>query len=75
MYRYKTKNGENYLVPGHGQTVGGEITTMTKIENPNFVLVEEPKQVEPAPNHVTGVAPQNVQPAPVVPTAESEKLV
>lgn len=75
MYKYKTKNGEDYFLPGHGQTVGGEITTDSKIENPNFILVEEPKQIEPAPNHITGVAPQNIQPAPIIPTTESEGLL
>lgn len=65
-YKYKTKGGIDYLVPGFGVAVNGYITSETPIENPNLELVtEEETAVQPAPAHVAGVAPQNVQPAQV----------
>lgn len=65
MYKYKSKNGQDYFIPGYGRTQGGVITCDRRLENPNFELIEGPDK--PAPNHVAAVAPQNTQPAqPVV---------
>jgi hypothetical protein len=47
MNTYKTRDGEDYTIPGVGRTVDGRIETESIIENPNFELV-------------SGDAPQNI---------------
>lgn len=81
MYKYKTKDGQDYFVPGHGQTVGGEITTDHIIENHNYELVESPQDPaqsqQPAAAHADGVVSQAQQlppAAPQVAPTESESI-
>ena len=40
MYKYRTKDGEDTIITGVGQTVNGEIETEKFIESPNLELIE-----------------------------------
>jgi hypothetical protein len=59
MYKYKTKDGSDVVIPGVGVTEDGIITTDQVLESPNLELVEGSTEV--SPNHVAGVAPQTQQ--------------
>ncbi|MBS4040415.1 MAG: hypothetical protein KGZ81_07430 [Flavobacteriales bacterium] len=67
MYKYKTKNGKELVIPGVGKTVNGEITSSVKLNSPSLQLIESAQpepQAQPAPTPVAadgaviGVAPQ-----------------
>lgn len=60
MYKYKTKNGEDLVVVGHGVTVNGIIETSTPVENPNLELIQT--ENVPAQAQVLGTALQSAQP-------------
>lgn len=68
MAIYKTKDGLDYLVPGIGHTVNGQITTDQIIENPRFEEVQEAQPAQaaaPAPVPGQVQVPSAQQPAPV----------
>lgn len=73
--KYKTKDGQDYTVPGIGRTVNGMIVTDRVIENSNFELVEETAPAAPIPPTPTPpVAPAPVpQPAPAPPAPQTNQ--
>lgn len=68
MPTYKTKDGNDYVLPGIGRTVEGRITTSQVIENVKFIEVTEndaqPAAVAPNPVQVAAV-PQPVPPSAI----------
>lgn len=54
MNTYKTKDGQDYTIPGVGRTQDGIIETEQIIENPNFELQggPAPSPVDPAPSDI-----------------------
>lgn len=80
QYQYKTKDGQDYILPGIGATHQGVIDTDQIIENSNFVLVSNSEsqpapaapaqpQVQPANAAAQQVAAQAAPVAPVQPAA------
>lgn len=77
MYKYKTKNGGELVIPGVGHTENGEIVSQRKLFNANLEFVGEvnqasaPVQAHPqaAQGAVIGVAPQATATAPQPPVA------
>lgn len=62
MYKYKTKDGSEVVVPGVGQSTDGVILSEVKLENPNLELVTDQDQpVAPA---------QPVVPVPAAPVVQ-----
>lgn len=81
MYKYKTTDGSERVVPGIGQTVNGVIETNQVIESPIFKLVEDEPKTPEAPaqpqNGVVGTAPNQSanavsQATPAAPAAPSK---
>jgi hypothetical protein len=70
MFKYKLNEDAQHLegtfVPGAGVVRNGILTSGHKIENPNFVPIQD-TQVEQAPQHLNGVTPQATQPVPEQP--------
>ena len=68
--QYKTKDGQDYVLPGIGATTGGIIETDQVIENSNFELVNSTEnQQAQAP-----VAQPAVQPAPQAQVAQAPAI-
>lgn len=70
--KYRTKDGQDYMLPGIGRTVNGSIVTNRPIENPNFELVEETPPVAAAPTPPVAIAPVP-QPAPAIPAPQTNQ--
>jgi hypothetical protein len=73
-YKYKTKNGEDFVIPGIGRTVKGEITTDQKIENANFQLVSDDSATAQGPVADSPAAPvQSIADTPA-PTGQVQSV-
>jgi hypothetical protein len=67
--KYRTKDGQDYTLPGIGRTVNGSIVTDQVIENPNFELVEDTPPAAPPATPLAAPSPVP-QPAPAPPAPQ-----
>ena len=70
--KYRTKDGQDYTLPGIGRTTNGIIVTDKIIENANFEPIEETPQPSAAPQSPQPVASQ---PQPAVPASAPAQVV
>lgn len=65
-YKYKTKDGQEVVIPGVGQTKDGVIVSAVRLESPILEEIEAPDQTTAAPAsaHLIGVVPQAQQGVP-----------
>lgn len=71
-YKYKSKSGSDFFIPGIGTSVNGVLTTDIEVIGcPSIELIVDQPQVQATPiaqpNAVIGVAPQA--------TAESQPII
>jgi hypothetical protein len=61
-YKYKAKNGQDFILPGIGASKNGVIEVTRPLEAPSLELIVETEPVEASqiaqPGAVIGVAPQ-----------------
>lgn len=73
MYKYKSKDGNDFFIPGVGHSVNGIIESQQKLEAPSLELVSEPTKEAPVSPVVPPVATAPPVPTPAASTNNEEQ--